>query len=215
VGRPRLLDLFCGEGGASAGYVQAGFDVVGVDVLEMVRYPFTFRRGDAMTWSLKGFDAVHASPPCHDHSTLAGFREPHGTGWMLGATLERLAESGLPYVVENVLAGELAGSLKLCGTEFGLGARTRDGRWRSLRRHRLFGSSVFLMGAGRCNCYGKKIIGVYGNGGGVSLDTGFAGVKSEMAEAMEMPWASVAGLSQAIPPAYTRFIGEQLMASLK
>lgn len=213
--RPRLLDLFCCEGGASAGYAAAGFEVVGVDLVDRSsRYPFEFHRGDAMTWSLKGFHAVHASPPCHDHSKLAGFREPDGTAWMLQATIDRLDAFGLPWVVENVAGDSVKDGLRLCGSEFGLGTTTRDGKRRTLRRHRLFASSVFLMGAGGCNCAGKPIIGVYGNGGGTGLVKGFAGIKSEMRAAMEMPWASIDGLSQAIPPAYTKFIGEQLMRVL-
>jgi DNA (cytosine-5)-methyltransferase 1 len=215
VSRPRLLDLFCGEGGSSMGYALAGFEVVGVDSEDRsAHYPFEFHRGDAMTWPLKGFDVINASPPCHDHSALAGFREPDGTGWMLQATIDRLDAFGTPWVVENVGNADMPGSLRLCGSEFGLGTRTRDGVQRTLRRHRQFMSSVFLMGAGGCTCSGRPIIGVYGNGGGTGLVKGFAGIKAEMAAAMGMDWASVEGLSQAIPPAYTRFIGEQVLAAL-
>jgi DNA (cytosine-5)-methyltransferase 1 len=67
------------------GYHRAGFDVVGVDIEPQPHYPFPFFRMDAMKvfpeglW--KGFDAVHASPPCNDHSSLG--HKKHGTGWLL------------------------------------------------------------------------------------------------------------------------------------
>ncbi len=209
MGRPRLLDLFCCQGGASAGYVAAGFDVVGVDIDPQPRYPYTFRQGDAMTWPLDGFDAVHASPPCQDHSTLVSRSGVHGTGWMLSATIARLQAWGGPYVVENVASADMPGSLTLCGTEFGL--RSGD-RW--LKRHRRFTSNVFLFGAGGCHCSGRKIGGVYGNGGNGQMTRGFRFDHQRAAEALGIGWMSVKGQSQSIPPAYTRFIGEQILAHL-
>jgi DNA (cytosine-5)-methyltransferase 1 len=207
--RPRLLDLFCGEGGAAYGYALAGFDVAGVDIKPQPRYPFEFHQADATTWPLDGYDAVHASPPCQDHSSTKSFAGPrHGTGWMLPATIERLAVSGLLYVVENVEGADMPGSLTLCGSEFGLGAEGR-----TLKRHRRFVSNVFLMGAGGCTCSGRPIGGVYGHGAQRGRGYGYA--KTAAAEAMGMPWATRDGLSQAIPPAYTRFIGDQLMAHLQ
>src|SRR5215469_14098562 len=92
---PRLLDLFCGAGGAAMGYHRAGFDVTGVDIKPQPRYPFTFIQADAMTYPLDGFDAIHASPPCQDHMrTPNPFQKTHGTAWMLPATRARLSAGG-------------------------------------------------------------------------------------------------------------------------
>lgn len=114
--RPRLLDLFCCEGGASKGYADAGFEVIGVDIEPQPNYPYEFHQADAMTYPLDGFDAYAASPPCTGHSTMAsvgGFRGSHGTEWMLHATIERLAATGKPYVVENVAGADMPGALTL------------------------------------------------------------------------------------------------------
>jgi DNA (cytosine-5)-methyltransferase 1 len=197
------------------GYHLAGFDVTGVDINPQPRYPFAFVQADAMTFPLDGFDAIHASPPCQDHSSLARTSGIHGTGWMLSATIERLAASGVPYVVENVPGANMPGALVLCGSEFGL----EDGSF-ALKRHRLFISNVFLVGAGGCFCRSSKnIIGIYGDlrtndrGSGRGPRRMRAGV-DRARWLMGMPWASGPELTQAIPPAYTRFIGEQLLATI-
>ncbi|MGW9196079.1 DNA cytosine methyltransferase [Micromonospora chersina] len=223
--RPRLLDLFCCEGGAGMGYHLAGFDVVGVDIDPQPLYPFEFHQGDAMTWPLDGFDAVHASPPCKEHTALfktlpAEAAAKHDTGWMLHATIARLREWGGPWVVENVEGPDLPGALTLCGKEFGL----EDERY-ALKRHRQFVSNIPLMGAGGCAGMhgrgGKPIAAVYGDLSASDRQTGrgpAARIRPSVARArrlMGMPWASGPGLSQALPPAYTEFIGEQLLAAVR
>lgn len=228
--RPLLLDLFCGEGGASMGYHQAGFEVVGVDIEPQPLYPFEFVRADAMQVLddeafIGRFSAVHASPPCTGHTTiasLAGVRGRHGTEWILHETVDRLTALGLPYVVENVAGADLPGALILCGSEFGL----TDGPY-LLRRHRRFASNVFLMGAGGCNCSDRRVIGVYGdlsrNDRRATSRTSpdgrpYRDMRAGIERArriLRMPWASAAGLTQAIPPAYTEWIGEQLLDAMR
>jgi DNA (cytosine-5)-methyltransferase 1 len=220
MSRPRLLDLFCCEGGAGEGYRRAGFDVYGVDIVKRPRNPHPTAKADALKFLDRWwhrFDAVHASPPCHDHSSLAHLTGNDGTGDLLTLTLKALAPLPIPWVVENVegAAPLMPDALTLCGTEFGLKITDRKGLTRWLKRHRLFASNVLLMGAGGCSCGGRPVIGVYGHGGG-DRRPGRA-YKADVTEAraiMGMPWASRKGVSQAIPPAYTQFIGEQLMAAL-
>jgi DNA (cytosine-5)-methyltransferase 1 len=213
--KPRLLDLFCKAGGASMGYHRAGFDVVGVDIEPQPHYPFEFHQADAMTFPLAGFDVVTASPPCQDHSTMRSMTgQTHGTGWMLAATVDRLMGSGLPWVVENVegSGAEMGGQWTvLCGSTFGLG----------VRRHRLFRSSLLLLTE---PCRHKDqgiVVGVYGHGQakGARLHRHTKGLPvatvADWREAMGIDWMNRDELAQAIPPAYTEWIGDRLMAQIR
>mgnify|MGYP003404335115 FL=1 len=210
---PRLLDLFCCAGGAAMGYHRAGFDVVGVDIKPQPHYPFEFHRADAMTFPIEGFDAVHASPPCQDHSALkATMPESHGTGWMLAATVARLQASGLPWVVENVEGATMPAdtySIVLCGSSFGL----------KVRRHRRFATNVFVM-TPPCDPRAQGLAAdVTGHGTqgreyrrrkalGLPLDT-----QADREAAMGIDWMNRDELAQAIPPAYTELIGAQLLSA--
>lgn len=217
----RLLDLFCCEGGASAGYALAGLDVEGVDIEPQPRYPHKFVQADAATFPLDGYDAVHASPPCEDHSvTMAFGLDARGTGWLLPHTIERLRASGLPYVIENVdskaVRALMPEAFMLCGSMFGLGAHDSKGQYRVLKRHRLFLTSFPVTGIPPCACKGKLIGGVYGHGEqGVNGGRGYGFNAAGAREAMGTPWVSRDGCAQAIPPAYTEFIGRQLLTHMR
>lgn len=218
--KPRMLDLFCCEGGAGEGYARAGFDVTGVDVIAQPRYPYRFHRGDASNWSLAGFHAVHASPPCEDHSVTMGFGlADRGTGWLLPHTIARLRASGLPFVVENVVSratrAHMPGAFTLCGSMFGLGAHDSRGRYRILKRHRLLLTSFPVTGIPPCTCRGQLVGGIYGHGEqGVNGGRGYGFAAAAAREALQMPWASRDGCAEAIPPAYTEFIGSQLLKTI-
>lgn len=218
VVRPRLLDLFCGAGGAGMGYHRAGFDVVGVDIDPQPRYPFEFHQADAMTYPLEGFDVIHASPPCQAYSiTKHTHSKAHPD--LVAPTRERL--QGRVYVMENVVGAPLLNPVTLCGASFGLTAIDDDGTPLVLRRHRLFESNMLLL-APPCECGNYKargfaIGGVYSGGSSDKHHAqhvrhgGYTPSKRVRAELMGMPWATLHGLSQAIPPAYTEFIGRQLL----
>ena len=207
--KPRLLDLFCGAGGATKGYQRAGFYVVGVDIKPQPRYcGDDFLLMDAMWYptdlaQTAGFDAIHASPPCQDHVRARGGAAKHGTGWMLAETRQRLEACGLPWVIENVPGAPMRADYKLCGCQFGL---------RRLKRERWFETSWNGF-AIRPPCdHPEPVISVTGTGtptgtwkhyGSVSLTT--------FRETMGIDWMSRPELSQAIPPAYTEYIGRELL----
>jgi DNA (cytosine-5)-methyltransferase 1 len=223
VTRPRLLDLFCGGGGAAAGYHAAGFDVFGVDIVDRQgRFPsMGFYKGDALEFLRQNgheFDVVHSSPPCQAftisrHLTRRSMGRKPSEIDLLAPTRNLLTEVGKPWVIENVVGAPLSGVV-LCGTSFGLGATTADG-WRELRRHRVFESSAFLFGSGPCQ-HRTRAIGIYGSiGDRIPNGAVIAATPEEgrLARGIDwpLPWASI---REAIPPAYTEWIGRQLIAAL-
>lgn len=218
MSRPVLLDLYCGAGGAAMGYSRAGFDVIGVDINPQPRYPFEFMQRDALAVLIKmrpdgPIAAVHASPPCQAHSALRTVAPGHTSGWMLPAVRHYLNELGLPYVIENVMGADMPGSIVLCGKHFGLSAVRPDRGLMHLRRHRQFESNIKLAPPGKCSHpRSEKTIGVYGNGDGGGR--GFKGSFAVRKAAMGIDWMNRNELAQAIPPAYTEYIGAQLMAAV-
>jgi len=206
-----LLDLFCGAGGAAMGYYRAGFDVVGVDINPQSRYPFEFHQGDAMTWPLEGFDAIHASPPCQAYSVASKCRPGLAETYpdLVASVRELLKASGLPYVIENVLGAPMINPTLLCGQMFGL----------DLFRHRLFESNIELP----FMLHGHSKVG--SQAGGSSYKGGWrpgkiisvAGNCAPIAEArraMGIDWMDRRGLAEAIPPAYTEWVGAQLLRAM-
>lgn len=212
----RLLDLFCGAGGAGMGYRQAGFHVTGIDIHPQPNYAgHEFIQADALTYLAEHgheFDAIHASPPCQASSALTkgtnkGRRYPN----LIPATRELLASFDVPTVIENVQGSDLRRDLTLCGEMFGLG----------VIRHRYFEVDGFTVvqpvhvpHRGRVAGYrhGEWFEGpyfaVYGDGGG-------KGSVAQWQVAMGMPWTSVRKeIAEAIPPAYAEFIGAALMRHL-
>lgn len=234
--RPLLLDLFCCEGGAAVGYHRAGFDVIGVDIAPQPNYPFPMVVADAIVLlhgrpslifpefrglrhrrglHLSEFDAFHASPPCQRYSDLAK-RNGNADDWpdLVDDTrlaLQRRTEhNGRPYVIENVEGAPLRDPITLCGTMFD---ETR------VIRHRLFESNMPLVTPEhpthplvfthdkRKAHYGK----LDQNVDYVQVTGGGNATVANKRDAMGMPWASGYGCNEAVPPAYTEFIGAQLM----
>lgn len=220
---PTLLDACCCEGGAARGYALAGFDVTGVDIVPQRRYPYRFVLGDAVAYVLNHghrFDVIHASPPCQRHSiTKHTHHKEHPD--ILGPMRDALVSTGRPYVIENVPGAPLLNPLQLCGSEFNLTATDDDGRPLRLQRHRLFESNVFLHGAGGCQHDPRVQVG--GSYGGGSTDLaharqvrhgGYTPSKRAREELLGIDWMTLHGLAQSVPPAYTEFIGHQLVEHL-
>lgn len=217
--RPRLLDLFCGAGGAAVGYHRAGFDVVGVDIVKQPHYPFTFRLADALAVlraPLGGllregdFDAIHASPPGQPYSTARN-RFPSESEGLIPEVRRLLERCGVPWVVENVpgALSAMRSPVALTGEMFGL----------RVHRPRLFESNVMLLVPARSRRQ-RDPVAVYGKHDGRRLWTRKDGSELRCAslveaqEAMGMDWADWHGTKEAIPPAYTEYIGRQLLEVL-
>ncbi len=213
--KPRLLDLFCCAGGAGKGYAEAGFEVVGVDIDPQPRYPLPFIRTNAMELDPKfiaTFDAIHASPPCQSYSDLAK-RNKNAHEWprLIEPVREMLIRSGLPYVIENVDGAPLLDPVVLCGTMF-----------KGLRvlRHRLFEANFPITAPPHakhpiCHTFDKRK-GQFGKTDEmrdfVSVNGGGNCSVAAARDAMGIDWMTKNELNEAIPPAYTRFIGAQLLA---
>lgn len=228
--RPRLLDLFCGAGGATKGYQEAGFYVVGVDIVPQPNYcGDEFWQADALTYmdwfcgddpapdrncctGHREFAAIHASPPCQAFTALKDMHNARKHADLLTPTRERLVATGLPYVIENVPGAPMIEPITLCGSAFGLEAEDAQ-----LRRHRLFEMSFPAMAPPCAHGRASRVIGVYGghrrdrrrvpNAVDFSADAG--------RQAMGIDWMTGEELSQAIPPAYTEYIGSCLLAHLE
>jgi DNA (cytosine-5)-methyltransferase 1 len=207
------------------GYHLAGFDVVGVDLVRKHDYPFEFHLANALTFPLDGFDAVTASPPCQlftgstalNPATAGQLFDPHSD--LVGLTRDRLILAGVPYVIENVPGAPLIDPIRLCGSSFGL----------EVVRHRCFELGGWTLGDGPPACRGcngmvrdGRAISVFGHGGGrMDGRRGMRGrfegmtVLASFQRAMGIDWMTdVQGLAEAIPPAYTEWIGRRLFGHL-
>ena len=215
----RLLDLFCGAGGAGMGYHRAGFDeIVGVDINPQPRYPFEFVQADALEYVAEHgheFDAIHASPPCQAFSQAVKKRYRKGRPNLIPETRMALDRLDVPYVIENVpTAGvHMREPVTLCGSAFGL----------PIRRHRLFESNVWIWGI-LCSHkeYPRRYMPAWNRTNllrVLSLSGGYQQGKTDIEEhraAMGVDWdMDIKELSQSIPPAYTEYIGKGLIALLE
>jgi DNA (cytosine-5)-methyltransferase 1 len=198
----RLLDLFCGAGGAAEGYRRAGFtEIVGIDIKPQPRYPFAFIQADALNppVDVSRFDCIHASPPCQKYSvtkTLHTMEHPD----LVGTVRVMLQASCRPWIIENVLGAPLLNPTRLCGSFFGLGV------W----RHRYFETSSPILSPPCSHSLVPFPLDITGTGG----PAGRHRKPSNMAQAgkaMGISWMTRKEINQAIPPAYTEWIGKRIM----
>jgi len=213
--KPKLLDLFAGAGGAGKGYMDAGFDVTGIDIEPQPDYPGEFIQSDALAYlAAHGheYDAIHASPPCQASSALSkGTNKGKYYLNLIPATRALLALQNKPTIIENVQGSDLRRDLTLCGEMFGLAViRHRYfelGGWAAIPTpHKPHRGRV--AGYRHGEWFDGPYFAVYGEGGG-------KGTVKQWQDAMDMRWTSNRkSIAEAIPPAYTRFIGGQLMQLL-
>lgn len=219
--RPRALDLFSRAGGVSEGLLLAGFDVVAVDILDCSKAfnrgpgnperherPAVFVQADALTFPLDGFDFIWASPPCQAYSIATrNIGTATGRPDLLPATRERLKAHGAPWCLENVPGAPMRSDLVLCGCMFGL----------PLRRARWFEMEPRLFDLLPTHNHSETPIGVYGNGT-PSWHREKLGRNTTVEDwrlAMGIDWMGRDDLSQAIPPAYARWIGERALEEIE
>lgn len=200
------------------GYHRAGFEIVGVDLRPIDSYPFNFIQGNALAppLNLSDFDVIHASPPCQPHSAMTNMTNASTEVDLLPQTRELLKNSGKPYIIENVPRAPMEEWFTLCGSMFGLG----------VQRHRAFETNVFMWGPPRCQ-HGREIRCYVGRtsspGGNMNSKAKVAsgmkqlkrGTVAEGISDMGIDWMDWHDLCEAIPPAYTEYIGLQLMAYLE
>ncbi len=205
--RMKLLDLFSGAGGAGMGYANAGFDVTGVDITPQPLYPFRFIQADALDYLMQygwQYDVIHASPPCQSHSSItktAGTQGDHVD--LIPHTRFLLNLLGKPYVIENVPGARkvLRNPVQVCGTTLGC----------LVVRHRYFESNTPLKGN---TCKHERPVVKHGRK--PDPDKHYAAATGHFSDvpfvrlAMGIDWMGQKELAQAIPPAYTEFIGRQL-----
>ena len=207
MGKPILLDMFCGEGGAGMGYFLAGFDIVGVDIEQKTRYPFEFIQTDALQFIAKygcKFDVIHVSPPCQSYSwcTPTTHKANHPD---LIEIMRRLLEStGKPYIIENVggARSKLKSPIKLCGSMFGL----------MCYRHRYFeiNPNILLL-TPPCRHDFRPLLVTTAGSNSRAIRGGNAKSVKNASLAYGISWMSTDGLKEAIPPAYTKWIGEHII----
>jgi DNA (cytosine-5)-methyltransferase 1 len=195
----KILDLFCGAGGAAMGmhYAIPDAEIIGVDVNPQPRYPFKFIQADAMTFDLDGYDFIWASPPCQCYSSMKYCNPSKTYPDLIPAVRGKLRKAGRPYIIENVVGAPLINPVLLCGEAFGL----------KVYRHRLFESSIPFLSPG-CPGHPEKLL-KQGRGptkeGRLTVGGNFKGFE-EGKIAMGIDWMNKKELTQAVPPAYSKFI---------
>jgi DNA (cytosine-5)-methyltransferase 1 len=216
--RPKLLDIFCGAGGASTGYHRAGFNVTGVDLHDQPNYPFRFVQTNALTAKfLRNYDVIHASPECQGYcwSTTAARKKGKVYSDDIPEVRRILIESGKPYVIENVPTAPLLNPMYLEGTMFGLGVLRRrcfETNWwlpqpmflprkKTIMQQSKRDPRVFIKKSAYCQVT-------------TSGSDGWSCRLTDFQDAMGINWMTREEITQAIPPAYTEYIGRYLMGML-
>ncbi|HEU04035.1 MAG TPA: DNA cytosine methyltransferase [Nitrosopumilus sp.] len=225
----KLLDLFCGAGGASVGLKNAGFnEIIGIDINPMPEYPFKLNQIDALNTSIKEMekaDLIWASPPCqaYSHGTIKWRKKGKEYPDLIRETRRLLQATQKPFVIENVIGAPLRKDLMLCGEMFRL----------KIIRHRIFechgfkpnqiphkkhknavwnGTAIGVWGGGKPGCFGNKEKRAYYN---TIVKQNKNNELKEWQNAMEIGWVNnKKTLSQCVPPKYAEYIGKEFLKTM-
>lgn len=208
--KPRMLDLFCGAGGAGMGYHRAGFQVTGVDINPQKNYPFHFNQGDALEFLREyghHFDAIHASPPCQRHSAMSNCRPGLADEYpdLIEPVRELLMGFNKPWIIENVPGSPLKDPITLCGQMFGL----------ELYRHRLFETNFDISEPEHPTHVMPASKAGHWRPGTVMSISGHVAPMAKAREVMGIDWCNREELAEAIPPDYTQYVGTRLLNVMK
>ena len=212
--KPRLLDLFCKAGGTSMGYARAGFEVEGVDIKPQPHYPFKFYQADALEFPLEGYDAYHASPPCQGYMNalnMANVRAKYKDAKrLIEPVRELLIATGKPFIIENVVGSPLKDFIILSGMMFDLKVIRK--RW-----FECHGFEVGLLPPPQTYKNARLAGYIPYNKGETSRRNRLPQIwnKTSASKAMGIDWMFLYELNEAIPPAYTEFIGKYLLEAVK
>jgi len=208
---PKALDLFCCQGGASKGLHDAGYDVTGVDIKPQPKYQFKFMQGDAMAppLDMTEFDLIWASPPCQGYSNLTPEYAKGRHDKLIDGLRAMLMASGKPFCIENVAGArhKLINPIMLCGSMFGLRSR----------RHRYFETNFDVAPPCRCDHSEIPLLVTTASRASINLRKRM-GMQPKTVKkaplAYGIDWMDFNGLKEAIPPAYSEFIGRTALDGL-
>lgn len=213
MSKPRLLDLYAGGGGAAMGYFLAGFEVVGVDIKPQPRFPFEFHQADALTYPLEGYDAYHASPPCQGYMNALHmpnvYKKYKEAPRLIEPTRERLLATSKPFVIEGVPGSPLLNYVVLSGPMFNLKVLRK--RW-----FELHGFEVGLLPCPQTYTNARKAGYIPYAKGQTFRRNRLPQIwsKARVSKAMGIDWMLLKELNEAIPPAYSEFVGKYLMQAI-
>ena len=213
--KPKLLDLYCGGGGAGRGYELAGFDVTGVDNVPQPKHRGKVILSDAIEYVLRHgheYDFIHASPPCQAYSLASMQHRKSGRVYpdLIAKTREALQKTGKPYCIENVPGAPLLNPITLCGSMF----QSATGGILRTYRHRLFESNLPLTAPPCFHNYPQAKMGRRAKPGEFIQFVGHYTDAEIVREMLGLEWLSKNEIAQCVPPQYTEFLGRQVLSYL-
>lgn len=214
----KLLDLCCKAGGAARGYelaaIELGYkiEITGIDIEPQPNYPYKFIQADAVDYILKNshkYTHFHASPPCQPYSvSTARFRQ---AGKVYRDILEEITEqmykTNKPGIIENVMPSPVRPDIILRGDSFGLkilkSRKFECVNWFSMKP--ILKKKIGSVKAGDfALCIGNGQLKVTN---GIKFKIPGNSILEVWSYAMGINWMTIHEMAEAIPPAYTHYLG--------